>query len=209
MDSGSGPARVEDPAAARLLVDDRYLGVFGCFLDRDRSVREAADLLGRDLDAVLYRVRRLVGVGLLDVVAVERRPGRPVKRYRAPHPVWFVPFEALPYADLEETYRAMMEVHATRLARAVAAWSSRAPWAGYVIEPRGDGRVELRGVMDSMPTGPLDMALNLRLTPEQAAHLNAELVALTQRYAAFETAAGGSAANRFLLVASVPLGDAT
>ena len=45
--SGSVPRRVDDPVAARLLLDATTREVFGCFLDRDRSVREAADLLER------------------------------------------------------------------------------------------------------------------------------------------------------------------
>jgi hypothetical protein len=214
------PHRVDDPVAARLLMDEVTREVFGCFLDRDRSVREAADLLDRDLDAVLYRVKRLHAAGLLEVVAVQRRAGRPVRRYRAPHPLWFVPFEALPYADLEETFAAMARAQVDRAARASARWLARRPWAGYLIGRGADGQVWLRGTREA-PTagiavepdpaqlghddGPLDVALDLRLTREQTAELNAELWALASKYAELGAVASGSGGNRLLYVTSVPL----
>jgi hypothetical protein len=217
--SGSRPHRVDDPAAARLLLDEATRAVFGCFLGHDRSVREAADLLGRDLDAVLYRVKRLLSAGLLEVVAVVPRGGRAVRRYRAPHDAWFVPFEVLPYADLEETFAALHRANGARAARAAARWLARSPWAGYVVERGDDGQVWLRGsgsVADAGgggfvapggdPTGPLDATLDLRLSDVDAAALNAELADLVARYASLGRVAEGAAANRMLQVVSVPLG---
>lgn len=218
--SGSSPHRIDDPRAARLLMDAATREVFGCFLERDRSVREAADLLERDLDAVLYRVKRLHAAGLLEVVAVQPRAGRPVRRYRAPHALWFVPFEALPYVDLEETFAAMGHIQVDRAARASARWLARDPWAGYLIGMGADGQVWLRGTREA-PTagtsvrpdpvqlgqyeGPLDVALDLRLTRAQTAELNAELWALTSKYAELGAVSSGGGANRLLFVTSVPL----
>lgn len=220
--SGSSPHRIDDPVAARLLMDATTREVFGCFLDRDRSVREAADLLERDLDAVLYRVKRLFAAGLVEVVAVQRRAGRPVRRYRAPHPLWFVPFEALPYADLEETFAAMGHAQVDRAARASARWLARDPWAGYLIGMGADGQVWLRGTREA-PTagtsvqpdpgqlarydGPLDVSLDLRLTPAQSAELNAELWVLASKYAQLGAVTSGVGANRLLFVMSVPLAE--
>lgn len=220
--SGSSPHRVDDPRAARLLLDAATREVFGCFLERDRSVREAADLLERDLDAVLYRVKRLHAAGLLEVVALQARAGRSVRRYRAPHALWFVPFEALPYADLEETFAAMAHAQVERAAHASARWLARDPWAGYLIGRGADGHVWLRGTREP-PTsgtsvepdpaqlgrddGPLDVALDLRLTPAQTAALNAELWALASKYAALGSVPSGGGANRLLFVTSVPLED--
>ena len=221
-ESGSKPRRIEDPAAARLLMDESAREVFGCFLGVDRSVREAADHLGRDLDAVLYRVKRLHAAGLLAVVAVVPRAGRAVRRYRAPHDSWFVPFEALPYADLEETFAALHRATVARAARAAARWLVRSPWAGYLVERGDDGQVWLRG---SGPgpydgtlvapvggaTGPLDATLDLWLTAAQATALNDELADLVARYAelgraARDVVADAAPANRLLQVVSVPLG---
>jgi hypothetical protein len=212
------PRRVDDPAAARLLMDATTRDVFGCFLGRTRSVREAADALGRDLDAVLYRVRRLVAAGLLEVAAVQPRAGRPIKRYRAVHDAWFIPFEALPYADLEETFLDLHVAHAARAARAAARWLADRPWAGYRIGLDASGRMGMRGAAQDDdapdaeapsllggPDGPMDAGLELRLSPADARSLNADLAALVATY---ERRAEAGPANRLLLVISVPIGTA-
>lgn len=228
--SGSPPHRIDDPAAARLLLDEAVREVFGCFLGVDRSVREAADHLGRDLDAVLYRVKRLHAVGLLDVVATVKRAGRAVRRYRSAHDAWFLPFEVLPYADLEEALATMHRSNAVRAARAAARWLSRSPWAGFTVELGVDGQVWMHGsgrapdertprrwrpVDGGLPFlappgatgGPFDATLDLWLSDDQVAQLNADLVAVVARYAAFgRAAADGVPANRMLQVVSVPLG---
>ena len=220
--SGRTPRRVDDRAAARLLMDAATRAVFGCFLEQDRSVREAADLLERDLDAVLYRVKRLHAAGLLEVAALRRRAGRPIRRYRAPHALWFVPFEVLPYADVEEAFAAMGRAQVDRAARASARWLARDPWAGYLIGMGADGQVWLRGTREA-PTagtsvepdpvrfgstdGPLDVAVDLRLTRAQAMALNAELWALVSKYADVGAVPSGTAPNRSLFVMSVPLED--
>jgi DNA-binding Lrp family transcriptional regulator len=192
--------------------------VFGCFLGRTRSVSSAADALGRDLDTVLYRVRRLVATGLLEVAAVEPRAGRPIKLYRAVHDAWFVPYEALPYADLEEAFLDMHVGHATRAARAAARWLADRPWAGYRIGLDEAGRMWMRGAAEdgdqpgaTAPRplggldGPLDAGLELRLSPADARSLNADLAALVEDY---ERRAEEGPANRLLLVISVPIGEA-
>lgn len=216
--SGSSPRRIVDPAAARLLMEATTREVFGCFLGRTRSVKEAADALGHDLDAVLYRVRRLVAVGLLEVAAIEPRAGRAIRRYRAAHDDWFVPFEALPYADLEETFLDMHAAHAARAARAAVRWLADRPWAGYRIGVDAAGRMWMRGaagdddVHGSDPPrmlggldGPMDASVDLRLSQEDARSLSADLAALVARY---ERLAQDGPANRLLFVVSVPLGDA-
>ena len=191
--------------------------VFGCFLGRTRSVREAADALGRDLDAVLYRVRRLHAVGLLEVAAVQARAGRPIKRYRAVHDAWFVPFEALPYADLEETFLDLHAAYAARAARAAARWLARRPWAGYRIGVDATGRMWMRGAAEDDaaagaepprrlggPGGLMDAGNEMRLSPADALALHDDLVALVATY---EGRAEEGPANWLLLVISVPLDD--
>jgi hypothetical protein len=196
-------------------MDARTREVFGCFLGRDRSVREAAEALGRDLDAVLYRVRRLLAAGLLEVVAVRPRAGRPIKRYRAVEDEWFVPFEVLPYADLEETFLDLHAAHAARAARAAARWLAGRPWTGYRIGTDDAGRMWMRGAGDDASLsaaprpmggheGPMDAGVELRLSADDARALNADLAGLIARY---EARTGEGPPNRLLLVVSVPLED--
>jgi hypothetical protein len=222
--SGSSRGRVASPVAARLLLDGRTRDVLGVFLGRERSVREAATELGRDLDAVLYRVRRLVAAGVLTVVGERRRGGRPIKLYRSTFDAYFVPFEVLPYADVEEALTELQVAQAQRVARATARYVVRTPWAGFFVERRDDGRVWLYGASGEVPgaasdaastlpvplsaptAGAMDATVELRLTDAEARALNADLAALLSRFMALSTDRE-AAPNRLLSVASVPLDE--
>ena len=116
----SGAHRVDDPVAARLLTNEGFRTVLDTFIGRERSVAEAAHELRLGLDATLYRVRRLHRAGLLELRGMRPRGGRPVKLYRAVHEAWFVPFESLPHADLEETFLELHVAHARVIAKAAA-----------------------------------------------------------------------------------------
>ena len=204
--------RVDDPTAAKLLVDEIFRAVLGAFVGRGRGVAEAAAELRLGLDAALYRVRRLHRAGLLVVVGTRPRAGRPVKLYRAAHDAWFVPFEVLPYADLEETFYELHVAQARSIARATARALRRSAWSGYVVEHEGDGRLGMRGVRadgtrlapPTVEAGGTDAMVELRLAPADARRLNEELVALLQRYAALDRSGEGPA-NRIVSYASVPL----
>ncbi|NLG08437.1 MAG: helix-turn-helix domain-containing protein [Deinococcales bacterium] len=93
---------VADPEQARLLSDPRFQAAMRPFLAREASASAAAAELGLDLNAMLYRIRLLLAAGLLRVVREEKRQGRPIKVYRSVHDAYFVPYEATPFADLEE-----------------------------------------------------------------------------------------------------------
>ena len=99
--SGS-PHRVTDPRQAHLLTEPRSKDFFKPFLARERSVKEAADLLGCSLNTMLYRVGVMLDAGLIEVVQTRARAGRTVKVYRSVHEAYFVPFSVTPYATLEE-----------------------------------------------------------------------------------------------------------
>ncbi len=210
--AADGAQRVDDPAAAKLLTHEDYRAVLGAFLGRERSVTEAAQELRLGLDATLYRVRRLHQAGLLEVRAVQPRAGRAIKRYRAVHDAWFVPFEALPYADLEETFLELHVAHARVIARAAARALGRSEWSGYRIERNEDGRLWMRGVrMDgsgvgstAADAGATDAMLELRLAPDDALRLNRELTDLVTRYTALDRSADGPP-NRIVMFASVPV----
>jgi hypothetical protein len=208
----AGAHRVDDPDAAKLLVHDGYRAVLDAFVGRELSVAEAAEELRLDLDATLYRVRRLHRAGLLVHSGTRPRAGRPVKLYRAAHDAWFVPFEVLPYADLEETFLELHVAHARMLARAAARALRDSAWSGYRIERGEDGQLWMRGgradgaTIDSAggAAGPADAMVELRLAPDDAERLNRELVALIERYVALDRSDEGPA-NRMVTFASVPL----
>ena len=209
---GARAHRVDDPEAAKLLVDEGYRNVLDAFIGFERSVGEAAAALRLDLDATLYRVRRLHRVGLLVESGTRPRAGRPVKLYRAAHDAFFVPFEALPYADLEETFLDLHLANARVMARAAARALRDSAWSGYRVERGDDGKLWMRGgradgaAYDGAAdtAGPADAMVELRLAPADAERLNRELVALVERYVALDRSDEGPA-NRMLIVATVPL----
>ena len=113
-------ATVRDPLAGRLLSDPASIEFLVPFLAREASISGAARELGRPLEAVRYRVRRFVRAGLLEVIREVPRAGRPIRIYRTVADGFVVPFEATPYADLEERMRASLAAGDEVVARAAA-----------------------------------------------------------------------------------------
>jgi hypothetical protein len=109
-------ATVADPEAGRLLSDPAWLGFLEPFLGRTSGVAEAARRLGRPLDAVRYRVRRMERAGLIEVVGERLRAGRPVRLNRSVADGFVVPFEATPFVDVEERMAGALS-HAVRTYR--------------------------------------------------------------------------------------------
>lgn len=93
--------RVDDPTQAAIITDPVRSRFLGPFLGRERTVTQAATEVGCTPNSMLYRVRRMVDVGLLTVVGSRSRPGRPIKVYRSSHHGYFVPNEAMPYDDIQ------------------------------------------------------------------------------------------------------------
>jgi hypothetical protein len=157
-------------------------------------------------------VGRLHRAGLLVHSGTRPRAGRPVKLYRAAHEAFFVPFEALPYADLEETFLELHVAHAQILAKAASRALRDSAWSGYRIERGDDGQLWMRGGRADGAAfegaggaaGPADAMVELRLAPDDAERLNRELVALLERYLALDRSDEGPP-NRAVLFASVPL----
>jgi hypothetical protein len=97
------------------LSDPESFRYFEPFIARDRTVKEAAEAVGCNLDTMLYRVRKFLNAGLLKVTRVEKRAGRPIKHYRSTSEAFFVPFEVTPYAELEERLEALMRARLSQL----------------------------------------------------------------------------------------------
>ena len=89
-----------DPRAAQVILgaERRWLEPF---MGRERSVSAAARELGVAVDALSYRVRRFVKLGLLTFVREEPRGGRAIKIYRG-RAHYRLPLAVLPAVDLLE-----------------------------------------------------------------------------------------------------------
>ena len=122
--SGRPPAgafvTVEDPKQVRLLSDAASFRYFKPFLARDRTVSQAAGEVGCNLDTMLYRVKTFLAAGLLQVIRLEPRAGRPVKHYRSSFDSYFVPLSATAYSDFEEEVRQALGTYENVIARQLA-----------------------------------------------------------------------------------------
>jgi hypothetical protein len=99
------PVTVKDTEQARLLSDPTNSRYFEPFVARECTASQAAQEVGCNLDTMLYRVRTFMQAGLLKVVRLEPRRGRPIKHYRSSADAYFVPFEVTPFEDVEARIR--------------------------------------------------------------------------------------------------------
>lgn len=111
--------RVEDPAAVRLILSPDVLGVLEALMLAEHSVSTLAATLGRPLNAVHHRVRRLVAAGLVVETRREARRGRPIGHYRASSGAYFVPYARTPLRSHEEMVGLGEEAFQRRFDRAV------------------------------------------------------------------------------------------
>jgi hypothetical protein len=84
--------RVCNPKVADWLTSPEAPHLLRPFLGRSASVSEAAGMLRLSVKDMHYRTRRMVSLGILEVVEEVARAGRPVKRYATNCDEFFVPF---------------------------------------------------------------------------------------------------------------------
>ncbi|GEM44925.1 ArsR family transcriptional regulator [Deinococcus cellulosilyticus] len=78
--------------AADALLKPETQRLLAPFVQQPMTAHEAAEMLGMETNALLYPIKRLTALGLLEVTEHRRRAGRPMKVYRATAQVYFVPF---------------------------------------------------------------------------------------------------------------------
>ena len=96
---------VTDPGAAAALTHPKTLRQLEPFLNRERTVLEAARETGVKPNTMLARVRKFTALGLLIVAREVPRAGRAVKVYRSRAESFFVPYEVTPSETLESAMR--------------------------------------------------------------------------------------------------------
>ena len=126
-----------------MLSDPRSLRYFEPFLARTVSVSQAAEEAGCELDTMYYRVRRFVAAGLLRVAELRRRAGRPMKLYRSVADEFVVPFEATPYAELEERIREQRREHEDLIVGTMARLLRDSGWDARRLYRTDDGEVNM------------------------------------------------------------------
>jgi len=179
---------VTDPRAATLLSDPDWVPWIEPFLGRTRSITEVAEELGRPLDAVRYRVRRLHEVGVLEVVGQRKRAGRPIQLYRTVAAGFVVPFESTPFVDLEERLLATMTAQARSFARSAAQLLREGGAEARRIYRAPDGSVHHEAAADdamlaaAAERDPIEsLAVEVSLPRSVARALLLDMIALAQR----------------------------
>lgn len=185
--------RVTSPEATRMLLQPRDARFFMPFLGRGRTLSEAAELLGVRRDTMLYRVRQLLALGLIEVTSVERGRGRPVKRYRSVSDGFVVGFAASQASSVLEVFltrdAAQRELLGRGLLSAVVGeggWHLRIYNDGNTLHwdaaPDDDPAWQKERLL--APTSPTAWYTNdqLRLGQDDAKALQHELAALLLRY---------------------------
>ncbi len=132
---------VRDETQARLLSDPKSFGYFRPFLARTLTVSRAAEEVGCRVDTMMYRVKTFLNAGLLIVVRIEKRAGRPVKHYRSSHDAYFVPFVAKPFANLEEEVREGLRSHEDAIVKGLARTRRTLDRQGHRIFRGSDGEI--------------------------------------------------------------------
>lgn len=129
------------PEVARALTDLKTTQLLEPFMKRELSLSEAARELELTLPSLLYHVNRFTKFGLLEVACVERRKGRPIKRYRASAKTFFVPYDLTPSETLAHLLQNLMAPGERRFHREAAnTLQARSPnWGLNISCPTGEG----------------------------------------------------------------------
>lgn len=189
--------RLNDPEAARLVVDANAQRFLRPFLGQESSLKAAADKLGVSLNLMSYWLKRFQKANLVEVVRLEARAGRPVKVYRTTADTFVAPFELLPSATLMEFFGSFGEAQQQRFLRSLGRVSetlAASDW-GLRVRRRADGKLSVDAVPDTFqgdtetdflaPEFPAawQSFSTIRLTFSEAKALQRELAELWERYA--------------------------
>jgi len=141
-DSSRQPLVVTGRAAA-LLLDPAQARYLEPFLGREATVTEAAGRLGETINAVHYRVRKMLKLGLIEVKREQQRAGRPVRWYGSTAERFFARFRDSPGVTLADALTANEARWQQRLMQGMAgAMEREARGAEWGVEFfRGDNGV--------------------------------------------------------------------
>jgi len=92
-----------------MMMDREYTALLEQFWGRENTVSAVARNLGLKRNAALYRVQRLLEVGLLEGVRQEPRRGRAITYYQLKAEEFFIPFEMTRFATLTDFIRSSLE----------------------------------------------------------------------------------------------------
>ncbi len=165
IDSARAAAAFEHPQSRRILLQ---------LVAGERSLQDLARNTGLSLSLLHYHVGRLRSLGLVRIAKVERRSGRPVKRYRVVAASFFVP------AGLA-TNRAG-EALARELRAGLEGDRARRDDAGVAYSVDDSGGPRMSRVRGRYQQRAFEAWITLALTSQEAEELAAAVRALFARY---------------------------
>jgi hypothetical protein len=182
------------PDAAEFLTNPATGRFLQPFVGRECSVATAAKELNLAVNALLYRVKQMQGLGLLDCVREERRSGRPIKYYRTTEDRYFVPFDMVRAETVEsllldvdrymlaQFYQGLAGAFMTALQDGgIAIWRNDDDIVYWRIAD-ASGRVIDREALSETPIVPTFWSNELWLNREDSVAFLGEIFALISRY---------------------------
>ena len=194
--NSSSPKIVDEEKAAQLLVDLEQVKLVLPFMGQERSISEVAKDLDMAVDAMTYRVKRFVKLGLLEETRKEARKGRAITYYCAAS-AFFVPVKSIPNQTTEELFLhsdvGMRHTIAKSMTKALYESTSFENW-GVLVQKSPDGKPSLgltppsadwgfEKLLDASAPALLSSWMPLSLEFEDAKALQADLFQLIGKYA--------------------------
>lgn len=187
---------ITDPVQARLLAHPEFGRIMDALLGRELSIKAVAEELNLPLDAVHYRVKKLMCLSLVRVVRQEKRAGRAIKIYSATASEFFIPYSSFTHATLEDKFLTFEAQLSRVLVRSRLRLMRDTFGDAGKLGPR-IYRNEQGWIAEDLAVSPaqsvnllapdfpavVDEVIDLRLPFTQAKALQAELHAISRRYA--------------------------
>ena len=143
---------VQNERQAKLLIEHGSFRYFAPFLAKTCTVSRAAEEVGCKIDTMFYRVRTFLEAGLLSVVQVEKRAGRPIKHYRSVHDAYYVPSSKAPFTNFEEAALQVLRTHEEVISAEIARMLRAQGREGWRIFRNKNGEVSAHSASDETHT---------------------------------------------------------
>lgn len=156
-------------AAADLLSRPPLQGLLAALIDEACAMADLVPRCGMSYSLLSHHLRRMVGLGLVQVVGHRPRAGRASKLYRASARTYFIPAawcKVLPGDQLARELRtALQRAHSPK---------------GLLLTSEGGPRMQL--LLHEPRADTTELWMRLHLTPAAAREFNAEVRALFERW---------------------------
>jgi hypothetical protein len=175
---------VHDHLAVDLLLKLASTRCLGPFMRAEHTLGTAAAELEMPASTLAYYVKRFIHAGLLEVVRVEPRAGKPIPVYRATADEFHVPFDAIPHGIRDEFLSGSRQRMLARFSESMEHQIMRRGNRGLRVKPH-----PVRGVSIDFLDGDAlhDVAAtewwgSIDLTEEEALAMRDELQAVIAKY---------------------------